>query len=198
MDPLYSYSVGIAVCFPHTSFLTLTITMYLVATQKRLTLRSCDICKKLLNCPCSLLQSHRCTQWTASGALSPQQLLSLLGFPPTCQDLMHGPSLSCQGGRVLHAPWGMHLTWGTCKRSPETPACSIHRNCRIANPLRSQHHSEWHPGDAASPSHQKYSWGTGLHDRASLPQHATAWAANSLVRTVPIHSQRTRTIMHTP
>ena len=92
-------------------------------------------------CPCNLLQSRLCTQWTASGAPSPQQLLSLLGFPPTCQDLTRSPSPFCQGGRVLHAPWGMHLTQGTCKRSPETSACGVHCNCRITNPLRSHRHS---------------------------------------------------------
>ena len=50
MDPLYSYSMGIARQFPQ-SFLLYTITTYLVAIQKRLTLRSCDIHKKLLNAP---------------------------------------------------------------------------------------------------------------------------------------------------
>ena len=110
-------------------------------------------CATLSACPCSLLQSCLCTQWTMSGAPSPQQLLSLLGFPPTHWDLTCGPSPSCQGGRVLHAPWGMHLTRGTCKQSPETSACSIHCNHHITDPLKSHHHLEWHPGDAASPSH---------------------------------------------
>ena len=149
-------------------------------------------------CPCSLLRSRLCTQRIASGAPSPQQLSSLLGLPSTHQDLMHGPSLSCQGGRVLHAPWGMHLTQGTHKWSPEASCCSIHRNHHIANPLQSHHQLEWPTGDTASPSHRKDSWGTSLHDRASLPQHATACAANSPVTTVPIHSKRTRMIMHTP
>ena len=64
------------------------------------------LCAALSACPCSLLRSRLCTQRTASGAPSPQQLLSLLGFPCTRQNLARGPSLSCQGGRVLHAPWG--------------------------------------------------------------------------------------------
>ena len=148
-------------------------------------------------CPCSLLRSHLCTQQTTSGALSPQQLLSLLGFPPMCQDLARGPSPSFQGERVLHAPWGMHITRGTCKWSPETSCCSICHNCCIADPLQSRHHSEQHLGNAASPSCLFNSWGTSLHDRASLPQHATAWAANSLVTMVPVRSQQMRTIMHT-
>ena len=28
-------------------------------------------------------------------------------------------------GRVLHAPWGMHPTWGTHKLSPEASGCKI-------------------------------------------------------------------------
>ena len=140
-------------------------------------------CAALSTCPCSLLRSRLCAQRIASSALSPQQLSSLLGIPSTCQDLAHGPSLSCQEGRVLHAPWGMHLTWGTHKWSPEASCCGIRHNCHVTNPLQSHHHSEQHPGDAASPSHRKDSWAT------SLLQHATAWAANSPVRTVPIRSR---------
>ena len=149
-------------------------------------------------CPCSLLRSHLCTQQITSNAPSPQQLSSLLGFPSTRQDLARGPSLSCKGGRVLHAPWGMHLTQGTHKRSPEASCCGIRRNRRIADPLQNHHQLERPTGNAASPSHRKDSWGTSLHDRASLPQHVTAWAANSPVTTVPVRSKRTRTIMHTP
>ena len=149
-------------------------------------------------CPCSLLQSCLCTKQIASGAPSPQQLSSLLGLPSTRQDLTRGPSLSCQGGRVLHSPWGLHLTQGTCKWSPETSCCSIRHNCCITDPLQSHHQLEWPTGDTASPSHRKDSWGISLHDRASLPQHAMAWAANNLVTTVPVRSKRTRTIMHTP
>ena len=86
--------------------------------------------------PCSLLQSCLCTQWITSSIPSPQQLSSFLGLPSTCQDLACGPSLSCQGGRVLHAPWGMHLTQGTHKWSPEASCCTIHRNCHNATPCR--------------------------------------------------------------
>ena len=155
-------------------------------------------CAALSACPCSLLRSCLCTQQIASGAPSPQQLSSLLGLPSTRQDLAHGPSLSCQGGRVLHAPWGLHLTQGTCKQSPETSCCGVCCNCCIADPLQSHHQLEWPTGDAASPSHQKDSWGISLHDRASLLQHGMAWAANSPVTTVSIHSKRMITIMHTP
>ena len=140
-------------------------------------------------CPCSLLQSHLCTQQTTSGAPSPQQLLSLLGIPSACQDLAYGPSPSCQEGRALHAPWGMYLPQGTHTLSPEASACGVCCNCHITDPLQSHHHLEWPPGDAASPNHQKDSWGSSLYDRGSLPQHPTAWAAKSPITTVLIHSQ---------
>ena len=140
-------------------------------------------------CPCSLLQSCLCTQQIASGAPSPQQLSSLLGLPSTHQDLACGPSLSCQGRRVLYALWGMQLTQGTDKLSPEASGCSIRRNRHIADPLQSHHHLEWPPGDAASPDCQDDSWGTSLHNRAGPPQHPTACVVNSSVTAILIRSQ---------
>ena len=85
--------------------------------------------------------------------------------------------------------WGMHLTQGTHKWSPEASCCSICHNYCIANPLQSHHQLEWPTGDAAIPSHQKDIWGTSLHDRACMPQHAMTWAANSPVTPVPIRSK---------
>ena len=48
-----------------------------------------------------------------------------------------------------------------------------------------------------APTIEKTAGGTSLHDRACLPQHPTAWAANSPVTTVLVCSQRTRMMMHT-
>ena len=127
---------------------------------------SCACHAALSTCPYCLLQSHFCTQQTASGTPSPLQLSSLLGLPSACQDLARGPSLSCQGGRVLHAPWGMHLTWGTHKLSPEASCCSICHNCHVADPLQSHCHLEWPSGDTGSPNCQDDSWGTSLCNRA--------------------------------
>ena len=152
----------------------------------------------LSTCPCSLLRSRLCTQWITSSAPSPQQLSSLLGLPSTHQDLMHGPSLSCQGRRVLYAPWGMQLTQGTNKLSPEASGCGIHRNRRIADPLQSHHHLEAPLGDAASPNCQDDSWGTSLHNRAGPLQHPTGCVVNSSVTAILVCSKRTRMIMHTP
>ena len=99
---------------------------------------------------------------------------------------------------MLYALWGMQLTQGTDKLSPEASGCGVRRNCRIANPLQSHHHLEWPPGDAASPDCQDDSWGTSLHNRAGPPQHPTACVVNSSVTAILVRSQRTRTIMHTP
>ena len=146
---------------------------------------------------CTALSACLCTQQITSVTLSPQQLSSLLGLPSTCQDLTCGPSFSCQGEGCCMPHGACTLLRGPTN-SPQRLLVAAYVATAMSLTLQSHCHLEWPPGNTASPNHRNDSWDTSLHDRASLPQHTTAWATNSPVTTVLICSQQTRTIMHTP